>query len=378
MPPRCSIIKLIRETKERSQGGIMKYYKDSRKFVEGKAVYCGVDVHLKGWSICFYCDGEVIEKVNIQAQYPILRHVLNAGYASARRIHVVYEAGFSGFWLYRRLTADGYDCIVTPPNRVPKTGNKVKTDRRDAQQLAQFLAAGLLKAIAVPSPRAEADRRLGRRRRQLVKEQTRSKNRIHSFLHLHGYTTPDEIGSCWSKAYMDWLSRLEFDYQSDSFVLDGLIRRYRSARDETADVTRQLRQLSRTPAYKENFQRITALRGVGLITAMTFLLELFDLPRFKRTTEFSSYLGLTPSQHSSGEHVRLGHITRQGNAYLRHVLIESAWTVIKHDPHLRAKYYRIRAQGTKANKAIVAVARSLAIRLRRCLLDGCEYAIGVC
>ena len=356
----------------------MKYYKDSRKFVEGKAVYCGIDVHRTHWILCFYCDGEVVEKVTIKAHYPVLRYVLSVRYASAREMHVVYEAGFCGFWLYRKLVADGYDCVVTPPNRVPRSGDKVKTDKRDAEKLAQFLAAGLLKAIAVPSPRAEADRRLGRRRRQLVKEQTRSKNRIHSFLHLHGYSKPEQIRACWSKVYMEWLSGLEFEYESDSFLPESLIHRYQSVRNELAEVTWQLRQLSRTPRYRDNFRRITVLPGVGLITAMTFLLELFDLSRFKKTTQFSSYLGLTPSQHSSGEHVRLGHITREGNSYLRHVLIESAWTVIRHDPHLRAKYYRIRAQGTNANKAIVAVARSLAIRLRRCLLDECQYVIGVC
>ena len=355
----------------------MKYYKDSRKFVEGKVVFCGIDVHRTHWIVCFYCDAEVVEKMRLHAKYPVLRHAFLSGYASAREIRVVYEAGFSGFWLYRKLVADGYDCMVTPPNRIPKSGDKVKTDKRDAVKLAQYLAAGILKAVAVPSPREEADRRIGRRRRQLVKEQTRSKNRIHSFLHLYGYNKPDHIGTCWSKAYMEWLSRLTFEYESDSFLLKSLIGRYQSVRDELATVTWHLRQLSRDPRYAANFKRLTAMSGVGLITAMTFLLELFDLPRFKKATQFSSYLGLTPSQHSSGEHVRLGHITREGNAYLRHVLIESAWTVIRHDPHLRAKFYRIRAQGTKANKAIVAVARSLAIRLRRCLIDECQYVIGV-
>ena len=91
-----------------------------------------------------------------------------------------------------------------------------------------------------------------------------------------------------------------------------------------------------------------------------------DSALYRNTAHFSSYLGLTPSQYSSGEHTRLGHITRQGNAQLRRVLVESAWTVIRHDPHLREKYTRIKARGTNSKKAIVAVARSLAIRLRRC------------
>ena len=201
----------------------MQYFKDSKKFVEGKVVFCGIDVHRTHWIVCFYCDGEVVEKMRLHAKYPVLRHAFLSRYSSAREIRVVYEAGFSGFWLYRKLVADGYDCTVTPPNRVPKSGDKVKTDKRDAEKLAQFLAAGVLKAVAVPSPRAEADRRIGRRRRQLVKEQTRSKNRIHSFLHLYGHNKPGHIGTCWSKAYMEWLSHLEFEYESDSFLLESLI-----------------------------------------------------------------------------------------------------------------------------------------------------------
>jgi transposase len=149
-------------------------------------------------------------------------------------------------------------------------------------------------------------------------------------------------------------------------------------RQELARLTRYLRTLSQSPDYKNSYDHITKLRGVGLITAMTFLLELFDLVRFSNTRRFSSYLGLTPSQHSSGENIHLGHISREGNVHLRRVLIESAWTVIKHDPHLRNKYNRIRAKGTNGNIAIVAVARSLAVRLRRCLLDEIDYAVGIC
>jgi len=151
-----------------------------------------------------------------------------------------------------------------------------------------------------------------------------------------------------------------------------------SIRNELAQLLRMLRELSRQKEYKDSFRRLTILRGVGLITAMTFLLELFDIKRFKNHRHFSSYLGLTPSQHSSGEHVRLGRITREGNVHIRRVLIESGWTVIKHDPHLRDKYNRIRAKGTNGNKAIVAVARSLAVRLRHCLLKNEDYVVGVC
>lgn len=356
----------------------MKTYKNTKEFVKGKEVFCGMDVHLNHWNLCFFCDGEVIEKHRLRPEYPVLKTLLHMRYASARMVHLVYEAGFSGFWLYRNLRKDGYSCIMTPTTRIPRSTDRVKTDRRDAEKLARYLAAGLLKAVAVPSTAIEADRRLNRRRKQTTKRKTRIQNQIKAFLYVHGLTKPVSVKTSWSKSFMGWLSDLAFEDQSDTFILNRMIRTYDHIRDELAELTRYLRMLSRNPRYRDDYKRLTALRGVGLITAMTFLLELFDVSRFKNTNRFSSFLGLTPSQHSSGEHVRLGHITREGNAHLRGVLIESAWTVIKHDPHLRNKYNRIRARGTNGNKAIVAVARSLAVRLRRCLLDQSEYVIGIC
>jgi transposase len=378
MPPCFRIFKVEIELINQSEGDIiMRFFKDIKKFVDGKHVFCGIDIHYKHLNLCFICDGEVIEKIKLPVDYVRLKFLLSS-YSTARKISIVYEAGFSGFWLYRNLTKDGYSCIVTPPSRIPKSGSKVKTDKRDAETLASYLAAGLLKSVCVPPNDIESDRRVIRRRAQLVKKQTRAKNHIMSFLHSYGLRTPTDIKTRWSNRYLMWLESLSFEEDSDAFTLLQLIKSYRDVRDDLAEVTRYIRQLSRNTKYEKNFKRISVLRGVGLITGMTFLLELFDLSRFKSAAHFSSFLGLTPAQYSSGEHVRLGHITRQGNAYLRRVLIESAWTVIRHDPHLREKYERIRARGTNGKKAIVAVARSLAVRLRRCLLDEMEYVIGVC
>ena len=356
----------------------MQYYKDIKGFVKGKAVFVGIDVHVKSWSLCFFSDGEVVEKMTIHAKYPILFHLLKTRYGDSRIIHLVYEAGFSGFWLYRRLQKDGYDCIVTSPNRIPKSNNKIKTDKRDAEKLARFHASGHLKAIAVPLPQIESQRRLLRQRGRVVKKQTRQKNEIKSFLFLHDISKPSTIRNCWTKAYIKWLKELHFEFESDTFLMAQMLEHLSRIRQELAQLLRYLKELSRHVCYKDSYRRITKLKGVGLITAMTFLLELFDLDRFRSIKDFSSYLGLTPSQHSSGEHVHLGHISREGNVHLRRVLIESAWTAIRHDPHLRDKYNRIKAKGTNGNKAIVAVARSLAIRLRRCLLDQQEYIIGAC
>lgn len=355
----------------------MRYFKNVSEFVAQKVVFCGIDVHAKHWNVCFQCDGEIVEEVRIEGSIYRMLTVLKP-YSTAREVRLVYEAGFCGFSLYRQLVAQEYSCIITPPSLLPHPHDKVKTNRRDAKALAGYLAAGLLKAIYVPPPEVEADRRVVRRREQVQKNFRRTKNQIKSALHLHGIKTPEDTGSKWSHAYIVWLEQLEWEHASDRFNMESLLQSYRHQRDELALVTRQLRELSRALRYAENFKRLAAARGVGLITGMTFLLEIFDFGRFRRAEQFASYLGLTPAQYSSGEKIRLGHITRQGNGRVRALLIESAWTVIRHDPHLREKYERIKQRGVNGKKAIVAVARSLAIRLRCCLLNEQEYVIGVC
>jgi len=355
----------------------MKSFKDIAGFVKGKKVFCGIDIHEKKWDVCFICDGEVVQNERISAEYGKLKALLTP-YCMSRGLEIVYEAGFSGTWLYRRLKQDGYSCMITPPGLVPVNTDKVKTDKRDARKLASYLSAGLLKSVYVLPAWAESNRRIIRRRSQLVKKNSRAKNEIRSFLHLHGIKRPPEIKSNWSGLYMEWLDSLEFEFEPDQFVLGQLIKNYRRLREDVAEVTRQLRHLSKSEAYAANFRRITAVKGVGLITAMTFLLEIHDFTRFESSEQFSSLLGLTPSQYSSGEKVRYGHITRQGNAELRRVLIESAWSVIRHDPHLREKYERIRSRGVNGKKAIVAVARCLAVRMRYCILHEEDYVVGIC
>ena len=356
----------------------MKYFKDIEKMVQDKMVFCGIDMHKAHWNLCYFSNGEVVERLRIQSDFDLLAHHTQRSYSTANSVQFVYEAGFSGFWLHRKLTAMEYKCIITPPNRSPSTHDKVKTDKKDAEKLARFLAGGLLKNVYVPPLSLEADRQLLRLREGHKKKLTRVKNQINSLLHLHGLKWPPEHGCRWTKRFVLWLEELYFTEHNFRFILDQFLVEYRFLRTQTAKITRRIRDMARSIAYQEYFKYLTACKGIGLITAMTFLLELGDISRFPDSISFSSYLGLTPSQHSSGEHVRIGHITHEGNAHLRHVLIESAWSVIRHDPFLRAKYDRIKARGTNGKKAIVAVARSLAVRLRRCLLNEENYAIGIC
>ena len=356
----------------------MRTLENTKKFVKNKMVFCGIDVHKHHWNLCYFCDGMVVEKLCIESNFvKLLKHTKKI-YSTARNIKFVYEAGFSGFHLHRQLTAHNYDCTVTPPNRVPQSGDKVKTDKRDSAKLAKYLASGLLKKVYVPSLSAESDRQILRLRKDNQKKLTRVKNQIKSYLNLYGIRWPRENGNKWTKKYITWLNNLEFEVSSQSDIIAEYLSEYHFLRDKIATRTRRLREMSKQDTYNKRYKRLVSCKGVGLLTAMTFLLELYDLTRFPSAEKFCSYLGLTPSQYSSGDHVRLGHITREGNTHVRCVLVESAWTVIRYDPFLKEKYDRIRAKGTNGKKAIVAVARSLAVRLRRCLLDETDYVIGVC
>jgi len=355
----------------------MKSFEDIKNFVASKMVYCGIDIHKHHWNLCFFCDGIIVEKLTIDSDFHLLLRHTQRFYSSAQKIHFVYEAGFSGFHLQRQLAGRNYDCTITPPNRVPQSHDKVKTDKRDANKLAQFLASGLLKKVYVPPLSVEADRQILRLRKGCQQKLTRVKNQIKSYLNLHGCYSYPVNGSKWSKNYISWLESLEFELPTQRFVLQEYLKEFYYFQNRIAELTCRLREMAEQKAYQKNYKRLVACKGIGLITAMTFLLEVHDFHRFPSAEKFTSYLGLTPSQFSSGDHVRLGHITREGNSHVRCALVESTWTVIRHDPFLCDKYNRIRAKGTNGKKAIVATARSLAVRLRRCLLDDADYVVGV-
>jgi len=352
------------------------YLNNTENFIKGKAVFCGIDIHKHFWNLCYFCEKEVLEKTRVVGNVENLLYHTRRHYSTARTVDFVYEAGFSGFHLYRSLRASGYGCTVTAPSRMPVFNDKVKTDKRDSEKLARYLSAGLLKAVYVPPQSVEADRQFLRLRKSYQQKLSTLKNQICSHLYLFGIRYAG--GSKWTKRHLFWLESLEFEDGMLRMILDRYLETYAFLQVQVAEMTCQIRVLSQTAAYKANYERLTSCKGIGLITAMTLLLEAHDVARFPSAKQFSSYLGLTPSQHSSGEHVRLGHITHEGNAYIRHVLVECAWTVIRYDASLRAKYHRIKAKGNNGKKAIVAVARTLSGRLRYCLLNEENYQMVPC
>lgn len=253
-----------------------------------------------------------------------LDKVVRALRAPDRRLHFVYEAGPCGFGIYRHLTGRGEDCVVVSPSMIPKrSGDRVKTDRRDSLALARLHRAGELRAIYVPNDADEAMRDLVRARADAVAVSIQAKYRLKAFLLRQGRRYPGRDG--WTLAYRRWLTDLRFASTPQHIALHE----YRDTIDETERrlerLTEQLRQLAPTWRWAPVVAALQALRGVSFITAVALVAELGDLRRFGHPRELMAYLGLVPSEHSSGPSVRRGAITKAGNPHVRRLLAEAAW-----------------------------------------------------
>jgi transposase len=349
----------------------MQRYRKSE--VKGKSVFAGIDLHQVHWHVTIRTEDVELFSGSIPGTWEALRKLLDR-YEGAE-MHLVYEAGYFGFWLHDLLVEYGADCVVTPPSLIPmEYGNKVKTDRRDSRKLAQLLAKGMLKRVWVPSPEERFHRQVIRRRRQLIGDRVRTQNRIKAELRFYGIRMP-ETSSKWSKAYVVNLHRLQFNNHWMQGSFQRLLEEYDFLSDQIKKQTTALQALAEEPLYKDRVKILRSVPGIGLIAAMELLLELQDMERFRRADQLAAYVGLTPSQYSSADKVRMGRITAIGKNDLRGTLVEVAWRLIGKDRVMRRKYERIKAR-SGSKRAIIAVARITLLKTRRMLLDNRPYVMG--
>jgi transposase len=347
---------------------VRSYGKDVAK---GKTVYVGVDLHRKSWHVTMITEDTELFSGSIPANWPSLKRLLER-YGGCQ-VEVVYEAGYFGFWLYDLICAWGVRCVVTPPSLIPREyGNRVKTDKRDSRKLATLLSRGLLKEVWVPTPEQRCHRQVVRTRRQLIGDRVRTQHRIKSHLSFYGIDMPTPRGK-WSRAYLLNLRRLRFEdgWLQESF--ERLLDEYEFLSEQIKKQTKLLEELSGTDDYRESVEILCSIFGIGLISAMEILLEIGDFTRFKQASEIGAYVGLTPSQYSSGDKIRMGRITRIGKNSLRAILIEASWKLIRRDKQLRRRYEELKIR-RGGKRAIVAIARRLCICIRAMMIDGQPYA----
>lgn len=356
--------------------------KVNQKSFNGQSIYAGIDVHKKSWKVTIMGEGQIEHKVMSQNPNPnLLASYLKRNYPGAD-YHAVYEAGFSGFEACRKLQQQGINCIVAHPADIPTTHKEKvqKSDKNDSLKLARSLLNSEFESIDIPTKKLEADRALIRQRFKMVKKIAAVKHQVKSLLFQFGIEIPerfsDQQSRSWSKSYINWLKELKFEEEPLKLVLDNYIRFGEYLRKELLLLTRQIRSLSRTEDYMKNYDLLVKIPGIGLITAMSFLVQLGDIIRFKSIDKLNNYIGLVPSMHGSGEKITTGKIIKRGRKDLRILLIEASWRAIQIDPVLKASYNELTKRMT-GNKAIIRIARKILRRIRYVLTHQQEYILGM-
>jgi transposase len=293
------------------------------------------------------------------------------------QLSVAYEAGPCGYGLARQLSELGIACQVVAPSLIPKRpGDRVKTDRRDAEQLALALSKALLTAVPVPTPADEALRALSRLREQSSHDLHRQRQRLVKFLHVQGMAEP--AGNRWTKRWNAWLAAQELPQPVAQVVLEQLRAEVAHAEQRLVTVTDQLHTAAGQAPQAELIARLQHFHGIGLVTAVGVVVECGDLRRFASAPALMAYTGLVPSEQSSGRRQQRGGITRTGNSHLRFLLVEAAWQYARAVPttmpeprdeleritqhartRLHQRYVRLVLKGKPRQVAIIAIAREL-------------------
>lgn len=339
----------------------------------GTKVYLGMDVSKASWSLSLRGGGETLWEATApprpEALTPLLERLRGC------RLHAAYEAGPFGYGLRDWLTERGVETIVVSPSQIPvEVGNRLKTDRRDSRKIASTLEAGLLRPIYIPDAQLRAHRELVRQRARLQEHRRSAMQRLRALFLFHGIDAPAGL-SPWGRGFHGWLRALVLPDPILTEVV-GLARDLYFDLDERLEaLDKRLRALARSPAFAASTALFTTAPGIGDLNALILAVEVGDFARFASGEAFAAYVGLVPSQYSSGEAVRHGRITRTGNTRLRTMLVEASWTLIRKDPSMRAFYHRVRVR-RGGKRAIVAVARKFCHRLVHMAHTGEVYRLG--
>jgi transposase len=282
-----------------------------------------------------------------------LGEIENSGVATAKlvrklagkyeRLTFCYEAGPTGYGLHRQIEGLGYECIVVAPSLIPKRpGDKVKTNRRDAVSLAKLLRANELTAVWVPDRGHEAMRDMTRARETAMLDLRSKRQQASAFLLRQGRAYP-EGKKTWTKAHMSWLASQKFEYPEQRLVFEEMLLAMRQAQERLERLEQAIRAAVPDWSLAEVVTALMAMRGMDLISAATFMAEIGDLSRFRTPSELMSYLGLVPSEGSTGDTIKRGPITKAGNQRARRMLVECSWSY-QHPPRVgRAKQQKVDA-----------------------------------
>jgi len=340
---------------------------DNKNYFSKTDIYVGLDVHKRSWSVSIYVENTYYKTFSISPpSTKVLVEYLEKNFVGGK-YHVVYEAGFSGFWIYDNLKEKGIDCVVVSPADIPMSNKdkKFKTDRNDSKQLAQKLRSGMLEGIYVPEEVQREHRSLLRLRNKYVKDRTRIKNYIKSNLMFFGKIVGEdyEDTKSWSKKFIYGLREIGYLSTEGKDVIQELIKMLVIYDEAVKGIDRKIKQLSETVQYRKDVEILCSVPGISTLSAMILLIEIGDIKRFADTNKLKSYIGLIPQEHSSGEKEIKTGITKRGNKYLKKIIIEISWVAIRKDRTLLSLYTKL-TKRMRGSKAIIVIAGVLLNRMR--------------
>jgi len=348
--------------------------------------YVGMDVHKKSIAIALLpgTGGPPVEWQEPNELRAVQRLARRLKREAGEAVTCCYEAGPTGYALLRQLTALGVRCQVIAPSLIPmKPGTRIKTDKRDARKLAELLRAGMLTEVHPPSESDEALRDLCRCRDDVRDDLLRARHRTSKFL-LRRHCVFSGTKHHWGTRHMKWLSELRFDDGASQATFDSYLLALQQNEERLERMDVRLAEFGAQEPYREPVAWLRCFRGIDTVTAVSIVAELHDFRRFRSARSLMAYLGLVPSEHSSGESERRGSITKSGNRHVRRLLVEAAWHN-RHRPgislplrrrresqpdrvlaiadraqaRLSQRYVRMSARGKPNPKTVVAMAREL-------------------
>ncbi|MGI6121886.1 MAG: IS110 family transposase [Saccharofermentanales bacterium] len=375
-----------------------------------RIIYVGMDVHLNSYTMCcvepsFKDEDKIFGHMRLEPSVSsvklYLTKIAERINDPGRSIHFIcgYEAGFIGYSLYHEMNAAGLTCVILAPSTMPQhPGHRIKTDKRDAEHIAKSLAYGTYRAVHIPTAEDEQTRDYLRMRNDHQLALKKVKQQINAFcLRLGKHYTSGRTK--WSQAHLHWLRNMELPALHRE-ILDEYLTTYETTSTRIQAFDQRIEELASRDRYHEPVKQLSCFIGIKTYTALSLLAETGDFTRFARAEHYASYLGLTPSEKSSGETTRRGSITRAGNTQMRTLLVEAAHCMARGrigykskvlrkrqegnspqviayadraNERLRRKYYHMIRHGKKHSVAIVAIARELACFIWG-MMNGCLTA----
>lgn len=351
----------------------MKYGKDNNNsFFDNVLLFVGIDVHKTKWVITIRTYDLELKTFSMGPSAEELERFLIENYPGAN-YRIVYECCFSGFWIYDYFSEKGYNIIVTPTNRIYKDGNPTKTDRIDSRKLAFQHSRGLLKEVIVPEKRVREYKYIFRIYDKQKMRKGQILRQIKAFLEQKNHPLK---WSKWNKGLIELLKEINFEDKLFDIKFGNLLKEYEYVVEQIKDSEKVIERIKDDKELGSRINMIEKINGIGIVSAVRMCVYLFDRKdRFENSEKLSHYLGLTPSERSSGNKINRGRSGMYGHSQLRSIIIQLAWMTVRKDGALLEKFNKVYKNSGSKQKAIVAVARKLMTKIYAVIQKEEEYIV---